>query len=88
MGRPKNKDNRHLPPRMTARPMKSGVIHYYYGAPGGKKIPLGTDLAAAKIKWAQLSTGGLILPDDQFNVIADQYEREYIPTKAPKTQAQ
>jgi integrase len=55
MGRPKSKwfD---LPPRMSARPLKKS-IRYYYQA-NGKKIPLGTNLAAAKEKWAQLERSG------------------------------
>lgn len=86
MGRPKNSNNRHLPPRMTARVMKSGAIHYYYGMPKGGKIPLGSDLAAAKVKWAQLETQGSVLPDDQFAAVAMRYAAEYVPTRAPKTQ--
>lgn len=88
MGRPKNSKNKHLPPRMTARTMKSGAVHYYYGSPKGGKIPLGTDLAQAKVKWAQLEAQGSILPADQFNAVALLYAAEYIPTKAPATQSQ
>jgi len=88
MGRPKNKQNSHLPPRMTARVMKSGVVHYYYGLENGGKIPLGTDLSAARVKWAQLENEVSLLPEDQFNAVALLYAAEYIPTKAPATQAQ
>jgi integrase len=88
MGRPKNEKNRHLPPRMTARVMKSGSIHYYYGAPKGGKIPLGSDLAAAKVKWAQLENQGSVLPDDSFRSVAARFAAEYVPKKAAATQKQ
>lgn len=88
MGRPKNSNNKHLPPRMTARTMKSGAVHYYYGMPGGGKKPLGTDLAAAKVKWAQLETQGSILPVDQFEAVANRYAAEEVPLRAPATQYQ
>jgi integrase len=55
MGRPKRAwfD---LPPRMTARRLKKSVRYYYQAA--GKKIPLGTNLLAAKEEWARLEASG------------------------------
>lgn len=88
MGRPKNSKNKHLPPRMTARVMKSGAIHYYYGVPKGGKIPLGADLAQAKVKWAQLENQGSILSVDQFAAVAKRYALEEVPLRAPATQYQ
>lgn len=43
------------PPRMTRRPKKNG-FNYYYQA-GGRKIPLGDNLIAAKAEWARLESG-------------------------------
>src|SRR4051812_49079916 len=55
MGRPKTVwlD---LPPRMSARPLKSGKVLYYYQA-AGKKIPLGADRLVANKEWARLEAG-------------------------------
>jgi integrase len=55
MGRPKRAwfD---LPPRMTARPLKKSIRYYYQAA--GRKIPLGTNLLAAKEEWARLEASG------------------------------
>lgn len=55
MGRPKSV-YLDLPPRMTARTLKSGRIKYYYTGFGGKK-PLGSDLNQARIEWAKLENG-------------------------------
>lgn len=67
MGRPKSVwlD---LPPRMSARRLKK-AIRYYYQA-GGKKIPLGTNLIAAKAEWARLEAG---TADWTFPRVAEQY---------------
>jgi len=49
--------NKHLPPRMRARPQKSGTVFYYYDAGGKprKEIPLGSDYILAVRKWAALN---------------------------------
>lgn len=54
MGRPKSVWH-DLPPRMGARRLKGSVRYYYTG--GGSKIPLGSDLIAAKQEWARLEAG-------------------------------
>ncbi len=55
MGRPKTvwKD---MPPRLQPRPRKKGGFNYYYQA-AGKKIPLGSNLIAAKQEWVRLEAG-------------------------------
>lgn len=62
-----------LPPRMTARG-KPGKLRYYYGQ---DKIPLGSDLNRAKLKWAELEAGGAIL-SPRYVDVADRWEREAI----------
>lgn len=42
---------------MKPRVLASGKIRYYYQA-GGKQIPLGSNLIAAKEEWARLEAGG------------------------------
>jgi len=87
MGRRKEV-NPDLPPRMTARPRRSGGFNYYYGQ---DKIPLGADLNRAKIKWAELETGGSV-SNQRYIDVADRWEREAIhigrrrKTRSPKTQ--
>ncbi|WP_407072433.1 tyrosine-type recombinase/integrase [Pseudomonas kuykendallii] len=93
--RPKTKQNQDvLPPRMIARTrrLKSGDvwIGYYYNGRDAKgkriEIPLGTDLEAAKIKWAALESKPVEKPAHLMGALFDRYEREIIPTKAPRTQ--
>ncbi|SEQ89566.1 Phage integrase family protein [Azotobacter beijerinckii] len=92
--RPKSPDNRDLPPRMIRRirTMKNGkqwVGYYYNGVDAmGKRmeIPLGTDLDEAKRKWAELDCKPLPRAANLMGAIFDRYEREIIPTKAPRTQ--
>lgn len=71
-----------LPPRMTARTLKSGKLRYYYGP---KKLPLGSDLNAGRLKWAEYENGGV---DDsaRFPAISKRWEREELPKLAFKTQ--
>lgn len=68
MGRPKSAWH-DLPPRMAARRLASGKVLYYYQA-GGKKIPLGANLIAAKEEWARLDANG---PKLLFPKVAKQY---------------
>lgn len=76
-----------LPPRMTARG-KTGKLRYYYGQ---DKIPLGSDLNRAKLKWAELEAGGAF-NSPKYVDVADRWELEAIhvgrrkKTRAPKTQ--
>lgn len=79
MGRPRLRDL-HLPPRMRRR----GKRYYYRAA--GKEIALGSDLARARAQWAEfenvhLAAGSL------FRRVADRWELEVVPTKAPRTQS-
>jgi len=76
-----------LPPRMTARRGKGGFNYYY----GQNKIPLGSDLARAKMKWAELEAGGSFSILKYLDV-AERWEREAIhigrrrKTRSQKTQ--
>lgn len=87
MIRPRTK-GAHLPPRMLARRRKradgSEWVGYYYNAGGRKEIPLGTDLAEAKRKWAELE-GKPQAPTGLAAAFA-KYRRDVLPKKAPKTQ--
>jgi len=71
---------------MVRRVMKSGTAHYYYLTRTSGKIPLGSDLAVAKLRWADLEAQGSILADDQFPGASRRYRREVLPGKSPKTQ--
>ncbi|MNQ75540.1 Phage integrase family protein [compost metagenome] len=92
--RPKNPDNRDLPPRMIrrVRTLKSGKqwVGYYYNAKddNGKRveIPLGTDLDMAKVEWARLDVKPIPREASTLGVVFDRYEREIIPMKKPRTQ--
>ena len=71
-----------LPPRMIARKrtLKSGKVwtgYYYNGRDDdGKRveIPLGTDLAAAKRKWAELEKSGYALLARMHEPVPDKIE--------------
>lgn len=89
MGRKPHK-NLNLPPRMRARRQKSGRTFYYYDA-GGKprrEIPLGPDMVEAVRKWADLERAAAPAgtPRATFRYAAQEYVREVVPTKAPRTQ--
>ncbi len=91
--RPKS-TNRDLPPRMVRvrKTLKSGKVweaFYYNGrdAEGQRvKIPLGTDLNDAKREWARLERKEVPQDTGLMRFIIDRYQREIVPTKAPKTQ--
>lgn len=93
MMRPKS-SARDLPPRMLRRTKRlaSGKVwegFYYNGRDdNGKRveIPLGTDLNEAKRKWAELECKPAPVETGLMRIIFDRYERDIIPTKAPKTQ--
>ena len=93
MMRPKSV-NQDMPPRLqpVTRTLKSGKVwtSYYYNGrgPDGKRrmIPLGKDLDAAKRKWAELECKPVPAEAGTMRVVFDRYEREVVPTKAPRTQ--
>ena len=70
MGREK-KVWRNDPPRFQPRVMPSGKILYYYQA-AGKKIPLGSNLVAAKAEWARLEAGHHV---KHFPEVAAEYRK-------------
>jgi integrase len=82
-----------LPPRMLRRVkvLKSGkewVGYYYNGRDDDgrrKEIPLGGDLVAAKIKWAELECQPTPSDVSSMRTLFDRYERDVMPTKAPRT---
>lgn len=92
--RKRKKENRDLPERMIrrARKRKSGklwVAYYYCGrdAEGRRvEIPLGQDLAEAKLEWARLEQKAMPKVMSLMRELFDRYEREIIPTKKPRTQ--
>lgn len=78
-----------LPKGMRARRQKSGKMYYYLdtGAKPRHEIPLGDDYVAAVGKWAELTISdrpiaGVIT----FRHAAEQYQREALPLRAPRTQ--
>jgi|SRR5450830_15277 len=83
-----------LPPRMIARrrTLASGKVwvgYYYNGrGPDGERqeVPLGTDLQAAKRKWAELECAEVPPDATLMGYAFDQYERDILPKKAPSTQ--
>lgn len=83
-----------LPPRMIARRRKlaSGKVWvgYYYNGRDDEgrrqEIPLGTDLIAAKRKWAELECAEVPADASLMKHVFDQYVRDILPKKAPSTQ--
>ncbi len=82
-----------LPPRMlrVTRTLKSGKhwVGYYYLTPrdeAGKRkhIPLGTDLAQAKRKWAEMEHKPV--DTGTMRSVFDRYMRDVLPGKAARTQ--
>lgn len=78
-----------LPPRMRARRKSSGIFYYYeVSRKPSKEIPLGKDYVLAMKQWAELELDQQ-LPDAAqatFFAVAERYQREVLPTKAPRTQ--
>ena len=96
MNRPRT-TGKHLPPRMLERrkTLKSGKVwvgYYYAGrTPEGKRveIPLGTDLAEAKTKWAELEKKPAPVGAKSKMLMAwEKYAAQELPKKAPKTRQQ
>jgi integrase len=72
---------------MRARPKAGGKVYYYLDTGGKprKEIPLGSDYPEAVRKWAEL-TASSRAPAITFKEVADRYQREALPLKAPRTQ--
>lgn len=91
--RPK-KSAKDLPPKMLRRSKRlaSGKVwtgYYYNGrdAEGKRKeIPLGTDLAEAKRKWAELEGGQQQSNAITMGYVLDRYQKDIVPGKAASTQ--
>lgn len=81
--------NKNLPAGMRAR--HRGDKTYYFldtGAKPRREIPLGQDYVAAVRKWAELTSASAprgALPT--FRYVAERYQRDVLPKKAPATQA-
>ena len=62
--------------------------HYYHvaSAPPRKWTPLGNNRARALLEWARIEGAEPDKSVRTFEVIAQRYEREVMPTKAPRTQ--
>jgi hypothetical protein len=92
--RSRKKENRDLPERLLrrSRKRKNGkiwVAYYYCGRDAeGKRIeiPLGQDLAEAKLEWARLEQKATPKVMRLMRELFDRYETNIIPTKAPRTQ--
>lgn len=83
--RPRNTENRDLPPGMVRRkrPRKNGKVWvgYYYRDSTGKEIPLGGDLSKARLKWAELEAKEKPADLTTMKGIFDRYERDVIPKR-------
>lgn len=93
-GRPKT-TGRDLPPRLLRKTKRlvSGAVwtgYYYQGRDDeGRRvqIPLGTDLTAAKRRWAELEAKTTAhAPPRTLASVFDRYLKEVVPLKAPRTQ--
>lgn len=88
--RPRETENRDLPPGVYRRnrKRKSGKVWvgYYYRNSEGKEVPLGTDLAKARIKWADLEAKDVPIDLRTMKAIFDRYMRDIIPKKGERTQ--
>ena len=92
--RPKTPPNRDLPPRMVkrVRRLKSGkeLIYFFYNGRDEegkrKEISLGSDFDVAKREWARLDCKPVPASTETLGAVFDRYEREIIPSKAPRTQ--
>src|ERR1035438_4836681 len=82
--------NLNLPCRMRARSRHGGKVYYYYDGGGAprREIPLGSDLALAVKRWAEIEINANPIHTEiiTFRYIADRYKREVLVTKAPRTQ--
>jgi integrase len=80
--------NKNLPAGMRARHRATKT--YYYldtGSKPRKEIPLGSDYVLAVKKWAELTVNGdTSTAPVTFRYVAERYQREVLPSKAPRTQ--
>ncbi|MCC7173267.1 MAG: phage integrase Arm DNA-binding domain-containing protein [Planctomycetes bacterium] len=83
-GRPRSASNRDLPPRLRRR-QRARAVYFYYRHADGTEEPLGTDYAHALERWKELETTPLAT-GTSFASIAAAFEREYVPSRKPKTQ--
>jgi integrase len=82
MGRTRQKD-KHLPEHLY----RKGKRYYYYGGAGCKWIALGGDYAVAIERWRQYEQpGSSSQTDATFGQVAQRYQLEILPSKAPRTQ--
>lgn len=58
---------------------------FYYRSRDGREIPLGRNLAEARLRWAELENQHLSA-DALFSSVRIRFAREVIPQKAPRTQ--
>lgn len=89
--RPRNKENRKLPPnlyvrRRTRKNGKVWVAYYYRGA-DGKDVHLGSDLDMARIKWAEFEAADKPMDLRIMRSIFDRYISDVLPKKASRTQS-
>lgn len=83
-----------LPPRMLRRTKRlvsgkvwEGVYYNGRGEDGRRvEIPLGSDIAEAKRKWAELECKPVPSDVGVMRFVFDRYERDVVPSKAPRTQ--
>lgn len=78
--------NFNLPRGMRARSRPNGRTYYFLDT-GGKprrEIPLGSDYVQAVQQWAELTASPKVAIT--FRDVAERYQREVLPTKAPRTQ--
>lgn len=80
--------NKNLPAGMRAR--HRGNKTYYFldtGATPRRETPLGQDYVVAVLRWAELTAGTAPRATRiTFRHVAERYQREVLPTKAPATQ--
>jgi integrase len=85
MGRPKSK-HKDLPPRMIPRVYPSGKISYYYNAGNNKRIPLGSNVAQARLKWAEIENADS--PAGTFRSLSEEWKKTELAKRGVYTQKQ
>ncbi len=65
---------------------KKGRAHYHVSGSPQQWVPLGTDYAAALVKWAEIEGAEAPVTVTTFRAIWERYAREVVPAKAPATQ--
>ena len=75
--------------KLPAHMHRKGNSYYFVQMVEGRRswVPLGNDLAIARLKWAELTNiGDAEVEDITFAVAVARYRRDALPAKAPKTQ--